>query len=118
MHIRDYIEDLRSRPEHIRRRIALGSSFGITALVGAGWLVALTSSGVLALSSPAQAPETRDLTTAVEKTQSSFSDLLGAASAFQGISDAVAPLTIVDARASSTLDQPTDAMEGKTVIPF
>jgi len=38
MNIQAYIENLRDRPEHIRRRYAFWSSFGVTAVVFAFWL--------------------------------------------------------------------------------
>jgi hypothetical protein len=117
MHIRDYIEELKSKPEHIRRRVALGVSTGITGLVAIGWLVALGSSGTLALSTPADEAGTQGIAAAAQQTQTGFADLLGAASAFQAATDGHAPLTIVGTRASSTLDQPS-AEDTRTVIPF
>ena len=47
--MRDYINRLRAHPEHIRHRIAIGTTVGVTALVALVWIVGLTSSGTLAL---------------------------------------------------------------------
>ncbi len=116
MHIRDHIEELRSKPEHIRRRIALGASLGITGLVFVGWLTALTSTAPTVLSSKSENDPA--LTDAVSQTSSSFSALLGAVNAAQSVSQNANGLYIVDTRASSTLDTPDDSTEGKTVIPF
>lgn len=119
MNIRDYVEHLKSKPEHVRQRIALGASAGFTAVVLVGWVVALGASGTLALSSSSSANSDTGLAQAAQETKSGFSNLLGAASAYQQASQSgTAPLTIVGGRASSTLDQKTDANEGKTVIPF
>lgn len=119
MDIRDYIEELRSKPEHVRERIALGSSIGITALVFVGWLTALTTSGAL-VSQPtiADAHEAEQMSAAVEATKSSFSGLLGAAGAAQSASKNEGELQIVDATTTTTFDTQSDPMEGKTVIPF
>ena len=118
MHIRDYIEHLKSQPEDVRKRIALGSTLGITGLVFLGWVVALGASGTLALSDPAKAAPDTGLAAAASQTKNGFSDLLGAASAFQSVQNGTSPVTIVDGRASSTLDAKADPNEGKTVIPF
>lgn len=118
MHIRDYIEHLKSKPEHIRRRIALGTSAGFTGVVALAWLVALSTSGTLALTSPEEIQNAAEMKAVVQETSSSFSDLMGAASAFQSASQNSEELIIVDAESSSTLDAPADTTEGKTVIPF
>lgn len=120
MHIRDYVEHLKSKPEDVRRRIALGSSVGITAIVAVGWMVALGASGTLALSAPADDGATTGLADAASATQNGFAGLLGAASAFQaGTGDSGEPaLTIVGGQTSSTLETKADENEGKTVIPF
>ncbi len=116
MHLRDYIEHLKTKPEHVRRRIALGSSAGITALVFVGWLAALGASGTLAFDAPAENP-TSDLAAAAASTKSNFSSLLGAASAYTASPSGTAPLTIVDGSASTTLDE-KPAADDRTVIPF
>jgi hypothetical protein len=117
MDIRDYIEHLKSKPEHVRRRIAFGTSAGITGVVAVAWLVALSTSGTLALTSP-EVQNTAELKTAVQETSSSFAELMGAASAYQSAAQGESELIIVDAQSSSTLDAPADPTEGKTVIPF
>jgi hypothetical protein len=40
-----FIERLRAKPDHIRRRIAFWSSFGITAVIAVFWLASITSIG-------------------------------------------------------------------------
>ncbi len=119
MDIRDYIEELRRKPEHIRQRIAIGSSIGITGLVFVGWLTALTTSGTLA-SQPtiADAHEAEQMSAAVEATKSNFSELLGAVGSIQAPSQNEGGLQIVDATTTTTFDTPSDPLEGKTVIPF
>ena len=43
MKISAYIQQLRSKPEHVRRRIAFWSSFGVTAVIFAFWLASFTA---------------------------------------------------------------------------
>jgi len=46
MTIQAYIQQLRSKPEHVRRRIAFWGSFGVTAVIFAFWLASFTASVV------------------------------------------------------------------------
>lgn len=45
MSLNSHLENLRSKPEHIRHRIALGSSFGITLIIFAFWLGSFSATG-------------------------------------------------------------------------
>jgi hypothetical protein len=124
----DYVERLRAKPEHIRRRIAVGTTVGVTGVVAAGWLTALVLSGSLALapvgassSTLASAPGTTQVVNAATQTQSSFTQLLGAVG-LANASSAPASLNVVDA---STTTPSTDGSEddsptggNQTVIPF
>ncbi len=38
-----HLDNLRSKPEHVRRRLAFWSSFGLTAIIAAFWLGSMTS---------------------------------------------------------------------------
>ncbi len=40
-----HIEDLRAKPEHIRKKVAFWYSFGITAVIFAFWLTSFTPIG-------------------------------------------------------------------------
>lgn len=111
---RDYVEHLKSKPEHVRQRVALASSGLITGLVVVGWLVALTSSGTLALSSE---PQYDDITVASQESAEDFSNLLGAAGAFRTGLDGAGSVTVVETTESSTLEQ-EDSIGERTVIPF
>jgi hypothetical protein len=102
--MRDLVERLRAKPEHIRRRIALFSSAGITGVVGLAWLAATVNTGALALSKtpPTQLPAPSD----------NGSTLIGAAAAFQGPKDD-ATIRVEDVKPQATQKQDT-----RTVIPF
>ncbi len=47
--MRDYIERLRAKPEHVRRRIALGTSVGVTGVIAFFWAVALIFGNTLSI---------------------------------------------------------------------
>ncbi len=115
----DHIENLRAKPEHVRRRIALGASGGITGIVVVVWAVALATSGSFALTSGtlASGEPAPNIKNAFSETGSSFSNLLGAAGAALGATSTPPSLNIVETNTSSTLD--TGAADtNATVIPF
>ncbi|KND51795.1 MAG: hypothetical protein ABA06_00845 [Parcubacteria bacterium C7867-001] len=104
--MKDLVERLRAKPEHIRRRITLGTSVGVTGVVAIAWLIALVTSSPLLLP-----------TTSVNlaNTGPQFPNLLGGAAAAFGSPEANS-LTIEDGAASSTLDR--SETDTRTVIPF
>ncbi len=107
----DYLERLRAKPEHIRRRIASGTAVGVTAVVALAWMAVITTNGTLAFTPPAL-PNDPALHSAVAQTTSSFSNLLGAAAAYQSGTPAPSGIQI-ETTASSTL-----APSAPTTIPF
>lgn len=109
----DFIERLRAKPEHVRRRIALAASAGVTAVVALLWLIAISSSGVLALGSGSSSDST--LTSAFSgKAGSTASAFSAAAALFGGASGD--GIEVVGTESSSTLDE--RPAEERTVIPF
>lgn len=117
----EHIDRLREKPEHIRHRIAMGVAFGITAVVAAGWMTAMATSGTLALkSSTNEAPGSgSDVAAAVTESTSAFSSLMGAAGAAFSATSTEAALDIIESetRTSSTIGSEASASQ-KTVIPF
>jgi hypothetical protein len=55
MGLQNHIENLRSKPVHVRRRAAFWYAFGITAAIFVFWVSAFTSLGVNAKGTVAQA---------------------------------------------------------------
>jgi hypothetical protein len=110
----EHLEWLRSKPHHVRRQIAFGTSVAITALVAVGWLGALASSPRLALNS---APANGNV---LAETRTNFSDLVGAAGAAFGATSSPAAITVVDTKTSSTMDIERDNYNDthETVIAF
>lgn len=110
--MRTYINSLKKKPEHVRRRIALLSTSGITGFVAIIWAVTLSSTGVFSLAPAAESPK---VTTT--PSTNSFSQLLGAVGATSANSGEPA-LSIVDNGSSSTLDTKKQKATSATVIPF
>jgi hypothetical protein len=126
--MRDFIERLRAKPEHIRHRIALGTTAGITGVVTCAWLFAIVVSGDLTLAVPSSsnanlgtvsgnAPVT-GITTAVAQTKTSFTQLLGAVGVATATT-APASLSIIDDATTTPQEQAAEnANANPTVIPF
>lgn len=121
--MRRHIENLKEQPEHIRRRVAIGVSAGVTGLVAVVWFAAHAAMGTFALSSPpppGTMPEDDAANAELADAKTNFSQLTGAVgSAFGGGGASEPELTIVDGNTTSTIrpaenHNQTDA----TVIPF
>lgn len=113
MNIRDYLEHIKSKPEHVRRRIAVSTAGALTFLVLLGWGATIITSGSLALE------DTEDtgvsVGTAARQFTSDFSGLAGAAAALE-FGGEEGGITVVETKASSTLDE--FQQNEATVIPF
>lgn len=117
MALTEHIHSLRQKPAHVRERIAVLASGSITALVAVGWVVALGSSGSLAVAGKSVGEGVTPPTEVKEvftEGSSQFSNMLGAAGAAFGGATTSSSVQVVDVAASSTLE----AAEEATVIPF
>lgn len=114
------IQDLRAKPEHIRKRLALGASAGFTALVAVMWAVTLSANGTFALSSQpaADAGSSDGYVLGGTGVKSNFSQLVGAVGAVAGATTSASQLTIIDGQTTSTFDQEANTNSDATVIPF
>jgi hypothetical protein len=126
--IRHHVERLRAKPEHIRRRIAMGTSVGITGLVAGVWFVGILFSGKLTLAVPViGGPSSTfadsgtgvpvpDVGAAAANTGNAFTQLLGAV----GVATATtAPAAlIVEDKVPTTTPTVQKNSQGQTVIPF
>jgi hypothetical protein len=114
--MRGHIENLKQRPEHVRHRVAIGVSAGVTGLVAVFWLTAHIATGTFALSSPQAAPPAE-----MANARGEFSELVGAVGETLGATPASEPeLTIVDGNTTSTIT-PGPENQNQTsdkVIPF
>ena len=117
MSVRDYIEHLKSKPESVRRRIAVGTSLTVALMVAVGWFGALTVSGDLTLGGSQTQQATVDLVQVTQDSTKGLSELMGAVNAFQQTTGkGAAPISVVETRASSTLESAQPSVQ--TVIPF
>lgn len=123
-----FIHTLKQKPEHVRHRIVLGTSIGITALVGVIWATTMVTSGAFALNANTntqnngQTPTADAFALSGTNTKSNFSDLVGAVGAATGATTSKPALTIIDGTTSSSFDQSAqgsaNANPSATVIPF
>lgn len=115
-----HVNRLKEQPSHIRERVVLGVSGGITALVAVGWVMAMSSSGAFSLATKSVAESVRppeSVTQSVAQSSNGLSALLGAAgAAFGGDPTAASAITVVETKASSTLEE--KAASSATSIPF
>ncbi len=107
--MRDFIEHLRAKPDHVRKQIAFGASLGITGTVALMWAVAFMSSGALMRS-----PEPTDSGITSALSEQKGASLLGAIGALTTQEDG--SIMVVGTSASST--GKSEAPDERTVIPF
>jgi hypothetical protein len=107
------LQEIKAKPEHVRQNIALGVSGGITLIVFAGWLGALSHNHTFALDSSVP----KEVTAPNEKlaeTKSNFSSLLGAAGAAFGATTSPSEIKIIDSAPKTEQQTPSE----QTVIHF
>lgn len=117
------IHHLKSKPEHIRDRIAYGTAAGITAIIALVWITtSVTTGGIL---SPVQfySPQIAQNTASVIKDTTSRispTSFLGSAATAFTSSKETQPvhLEIVNVSQSSTVPQTPVQGTGRTIIPF
>lgn len=121
----DLVRKLKQKPEHVRRRIAVGTSAGITALVAIVWVTAMTASGTFALNSnpsaAKKAPSTDAFALDGTNVKSNLSQLTAAVDAATGATSTEPSLTIVDGTTTSSIapaKQPSGNNTSATVLPF
>jgi hypothetical protein len=120
--MKDLIQRMKAKPEHVRKRIAFGTSVGVTALIGVLWVTTMATTGAFALNgkgSDADASQPKDASIALTGTnvKSNFSQLMGAVGAVTSGSSTQPALTIIDGKTTSSFDA-TTTNPSATVIPF
>ncbi len=108
-----YIEYLRTKPHHVRRRIALASASGITSLIAIIWVSGNVTSGSFAIDGSNFADSTASSPAVVSQpiTESSLLGSVGASSEKNN----EAHIEIVSTGSSSTISEEEPE---RTVIPF
>jgi hypothetical protein len=111
--ITHHINTVRSQPHHIRKRVAFGSAFVLTALIGLIWVGTSLSSGAFAVHGSSFAQATGSEKSAIAATGSSNAGLAASAAALGASAAAPVGIQIVDAPKPSVATT-TEA----TIIPF
>ena len=113
--MQERLETLKAKPQHVRERIALGVSGGITLLVIIGWAGSLVNANTFALSNDTSgSPEVAEPLKKIAETKNSFGNLLGAVGAADTSTSSAPQIRIVDSPApESTTPRPE-----QTVIHF
>jgi hypothetical protein len=118
--MKHHLNTLKSQPSHVRERVAVGVSGGITALVAVGWFAAMATSGSFSLATKSVAESVRppqEVTQGVAASSGTFKSLMGAAGEALGGKGANTPaISVVETRSSTSLDAGT--RPDATVIPF
>lgn len=113
----DFIERLRAKPEHVRRRIAVSTATAVTGVVTLGWLAALVAGNTVMLEQPAEGTPTlagsaEEMTASVENARASWQ------AAFGETGEAGEDLEIVEGGTTSTIDTNTQVTDDRRSIPF
>jgi len=109
----DHIENARSKPHHVRKRIAFGVSAGATALIALVWLIGSISTGAFAIKGSNFADSTGQsqiVTTSAGNTQN---NIAGAAAALPS-ANTPAHIEIIDSASSTSAKHAAE----QTTIPF
>jgi hypothetical protein len=113
------LENLKQRPEHVRQRIAFGTSVGVTGLIAIVWITTLAASGKLALTGPDTSEPAPEL--GFSEAREGFDSLVGAVGqTFDPSAPREPELTVVDGGTTSTIAPPPMPRNsgGETVISF
>lgn len=125
--LQQHLQTLREKPEHVRRRVAVGTSVGVTALVAVIWAGSLAATGALAIGGTGLSGSD---TVEVEKQEgnfalsgtninSNFSQLMGAVSAATKGTTSAPALRVIDGDTSSSFEQtarPSNQNNTKTTV--
>lgn len=110
------IATIKQKPEHVRKQIAVGTSIGVTGLVGVIWLASMVTSNTFALGNTSVGADvtaktdtnTDSSSLAGTGVKSNFSQLLGAVGAATNGTTSKPALTIVDGNTSSSFATTTN----------
>lgn len=116
--VSQHIEQIKSRPHHVRKRVAFGTAAALTAVIALAWLVGSVSSGVFALKPTSFADSAGQENGIVVGNENGSTNLAGAlagqAAATLSSPDAPAHIEIVD----TTPPKAQTKKAEPTVIPF
>ncbi|MDB5245343.1 MAG: hypothetical protein JWN90_448 [Parcubacteria group bacterium] len=121
--MKDFVHNLKQKPEHVRKRIVLGTTSAVTGLVAIAWVGTMAATGAFSLSTTgtlAAGNAAQPQAALADTAPSSFSQLAGAVAAVTGATTSAPALTIVDGESTSTFDkqQASPTSNSATVLSF
>ncbi|CAN5703882.1 hypothetical protein BH11PAT2_BH11PAT2_05780 [soil metagenome] len=118
--MKDFVHNLKQKPEHVRKRIVFGTTSAVTGLVAIAWIGTMAATGAFSLSTGAAlANADAAQPQAAPSSQSNFSQLAGVVGAAMGATTSAPAITVVDGTSTSTLDpQPAPTTNSATVLSF
>lgn len=111
--VSQHIEQIKSRPHHVRKRVAFGTAAVITAVIALAWLVGSVSTGVFALKPTSFADSAGQESVVVVGNENGSTNLAGVAATLSS-PDAPAHIEIVD----TTPPKAQTKKAEPTTIPF
>ncbi|MFA7302180.1 MAG: hypothetical protein WC030_00310 [Candidatus Paceibacterota bacterium] len=112
--IADHVEHLKTKPHHVRRKVALGVAGGVTSLVAVLWLGVSLSTNAFAIQGSTFAESTAQGPAITTVTEGPEQNLAGAAAARQRDASGPARIEIVNIATTSAPVAPRE----QTTIPF
>ena len=113
--IRHHIENVRSKPHHVRKRVTLIAAGTVAGVIGVGWFAGSLASGAFALKNTSIVQSLAQGEPTVATTSSDTSNLAGAAAALQKQKSEPAHIVIVNAPSAK---KATSTEPQQTTIPF
>ncbi|MEO6536284.1 MAG: hypothetical protein ABIT47_01195 [Candidatus Paceibacterota bacterium] len=116
--MKDFVHNLKQKPEHVRKRIVLGTTSAVTALVAIVWVGTMAATGAFSLAAGGTVAQAQPKALPSSNT-SNYSQLAGAVAAVTGATTSAPALTIVDGKSTSTIDpKPVAPQNSATVLSF
>ena len=110
----DFIERLRAKPEHVRRRFAIAAGSAAGGIVLMGWLTMVVTYGLLPDDASYASDDLSTIRTALENVGENAPSLAGVAGVLSTGNGG--DLTVIETKTSSTLSEA--GTDERTVIPF
>ena len=112
--ISQHIEHIKSKPHHIRKRVAFGTAFAGTAVIALVWLVSSVGTGAFALKNTSFADSTGQGNNPVTEGSSNTSAVAGASAGLETNKDMPTRIEIIDTASSTRQSKKAE----QTTIPF
>ncbi|MEK7554206.1 MAG: hypothetical protein AAB517_02450 [Patescibacteria group bacterium] len=112
--VSQHIEHIKSKPHHVRKRVAFGAAFAGTAFIALVWLVSSVGTGAFALKNTSFADSIGQGNSVVTEESSNTSAVAGASAGLETNKDMPARIEIIDTASSTRQSKKAE----QTTIPF